>query len=74
MGITCSMHKMRNGYIILVGRCRGIGMTYKTGFGLDDWIYCNLYIHKSGLQPITALLLSYTLYSSPLHTRVLTFH
>jgi hypothetical protein len=25
-------------------------LTYKTGFGLDDWIYCTLYIHNSGLQ------------------------
>jgi hypothetical protein len=22
-----------------------VGVTYKTGFGLDDWIYCILYIH-----------------------------
>jgi hypothetical protein len=22
-------------------------MTYKTGFGLDDWIYCTLYIHTT---------------------------
>jgi hypothetical protein len=22
-----------------------VGVTYKTGFGLDDWIYCTLYIH-----------------------------
>jgi hypothetical protein len=21
-------------------------VTYKTGFGLDDWIYCSLHIHK----------------------------
>jgi hypothetical protein len=23
--------------------CRGV--TYKTGFGLDDWIYCTLHFH-----------------------------
>jgi hypothetical protein len=22
-----------------------VGVTYKTGFGLDDWIYCTLHIH-----------------------------
>jgi hypothetical protein len=22
-------------------------MTYKMGFGLDDWIYCTLYIHTT---------------------------
>jgi hypothetical protein len=22
-----------------------LGVTYKMGFGLDDWIYCTLYIH-----------------------------
>jgi hypothetical protein len=22
-----------------------IGVTYKTGFGFGDWIYCTLYIH-----------------------------
>jgi hypothetical protein len=27
-------------------------VTYKTGFGLDDWIYCTLYIHNSELQAI----------------------
>jgi hypothetical protein len=23
-----------------------IGVTYKTGLGLVDWIYCTLYIHR----------------------------
>jgi hypothetical protein len=27
-----------------------IGVIYKTGFGLDDWVYCTLYTHNSGLQ------------------------
>jgi hypothetical protein len=27
-----------------------VGVTYKTGFGLDDWIYRTLCIHNSGLQ------------------------
>jgi hypothetical protein len=34
----------------VLSRCRGVCVTYKTGFGLDDWIYCTLYIHNSGLQ------------------------
>jgi hypothetical protein len=25
--------------------CRGCCVTYKTGFSLDDWIYCSLYIY-----------------------------
>jgi hypothetical protein len=29
-----------------------VQFTYKTGFGLDDWIYCTLYIHNSGLKAI----------------------
>jgi hypothetical protein len=45
-----------------------VWVTYKTGFGLDDWIYCTSYIHNSSLQVITVLSLIYTLYSSPLHT------
>jgi hypothetical protein len=24
-----------------------VGVTYKTGSGLDDWIYCTLYIHTT---------------------------
>jgi hypothetical protein len=24
-----------------------VGVTYKRGFGLDDWIYCTLYIHTT---------------------------
>jgi hypothetical protein len=32
--------------------CRKLLVTYTTGFGLDDWIYCTLYIHNSGLQVI----------------------
>jgi hypothetical protein len=27
-------------------------VAYRTGFGLDEWIYCTLYIHNSGLQII----------------------
>jgi hypothetical protein len=27
-------------------------VAYKTGFGLDDWIYCTLYIHNLRLQVI----------------------
>jgi hypothetical protein len=29
-----------------------VEVTYKLGFGLDDWIYCTLYIHNSGLRAI----------------------
>jgi hypothetical protein len=47
--------------------CRCVCVTYTTGSGLDDWIYCPLYIHNSELQAITALSLIYTLYSLSLH-------
>jgi hypothetical protein len=30
----------------------GSRVTYNTGFGLDDSIYCTIYIHNSGLQAI----------------------
>jgi hypothetical protein len=50
-------------------------VAYKKGFGLDDWIYCTLYLYNSGLQPITALSLIYTLYSSSLpRTTILILH
>jgi hypothetical protein len=32
-----------------------LGVTYKTGFGLDDWTYCSLYIHMLGTTGNTAL-------------------
>jgi hypothetical protein len=58
----------RTGSLVIVVLCIGGCVTYKTGFGLDDWIYCTLYIHNPGLHVITALPLIYTLYSLPLHT------
>jgi hypothetical protein len=27
--------------------CRGLCVTYKTGLGLDDWIYCTLSVHNT---------------------------
>jgi hypothetical protein len=32
-----------------------VGVTNKKGSGLDDWIYCTLCIHNSGLQVIERL-------------------
>jgi hypothetical protein len=43
-------------------------VTYKMGFGLDDWIYCTLYIHNSGTTGNTALPLFYTFSNSPFYT------
>jgi hypothetical protein len=52
-----------------------VGVTYKTGFGLDYWIYCTLYIHNSGRQAIQRYRYSTHF---PLHhyayTRVLNLH
>jgi hypothetical protein len=52
---------------VCIVKCRGLRVTYKTGSGLDDWIYCILYIQLETTGN-TALSLSYTLSSSPLHT------
>jgi hypothetical protein len=58
-------HSLSLRYILILSR---LGVTTKTGFGLDDWIYCTLYIRNSGLQAVTALSLFYTFSSSPLYT------
>jgi hypothetical protein len=42
-------------------------VTYKTGSGLDDWLYWHTFT-QLGTTSSTALSLFYTLYSSPLHT------
>jgi hypothetical protein len=39
------------------------------GYGLDEFDLLTTYAHHSELQLITVLSLTYTLYSSPLHTR-----
>jgi hypothetical protein len=33
----------------------GVCVPYKTGFGLNDWIHCTLYIHTLGTADNTAL-------------------
>jgi hypothetical protein len=49
-------------------------VTYKTAFGMDDWIYLHLMrSHISGLKVITALSLFYTLYSYTC-SRILSLH
>jgi hypothetical protein len=45
---------------------RGVCVTYKTGFGLDDWICCTVYSTTCN----TALSLIYPLYNSPLLTHL----
>jgi hypothetical protein len=40
---------MTGNIIFVLSRVR---VTYKMGFGLDDWIYCTFYINNSGLQAI----------------------
>jgi hypothetical protein len=34
-------------YLNILSRLGGLHVTHKTGFGLNDWIYCTLYIHTS---------------------------
>jgi hypothetical protein len=34
-------------YYCNIASRRGLCVTYKMGFGLDDWIYCTLYIHTT---------------------------
>jgi hypothetical protein len=55
--------------------CRVYCVTYRTGFGLDNWTYCTLYILSSGLQAIQ----SFRYYTHfPFHcctrTRILSLH
>jgi hypothetical protein len=52
-----------------------VGVTYRTGSGLDDWIYCSLYIHNSGPQAIQRYRCStsFTAYRYA-HTRILTLY
>jgi hypothetical protein len=38
--------------VLSLSRVGGLCLTYKTGSGFEDWIYCTLYIHNSGLQVI----------------------
>jgi hypothetical protein len=39
------LHKFN--HFIYIVTCRGLCVTYKTGSGLDDWVYCTLYIHTT---------------------------
>jgi hypothetical protein len=52
-----------------------VGVTYKMGFGLDDWIYCTLYIQNLGLKVIQCY--RYSIHFTVHHctrTRVLSLH
>jgi hypothetical protein len=40
----------------ILSRLRGLRVTYKTGFGLDDWIYCALCIHTVRDNSASAIL------------------
>jgi hypothetical protein len=53
----------------------GESVNYKTGFRLDDWIYCTLYVHISGLQVIQRyrLFTHFTIHSY-IRTRILSLH
>jgi hypothetical protein len=51
--------------VILLSR---LGVTYKTGFGLDFWIFCTLYIHTTrGYRQYSAITILH-IFSSQLHT------
>jgi hypothetical protein len=54
-------NRLQLNYLLL--RVGILCVTYKTGFGLDDWIYYTLYIHTVlGTTANTALSLVYALY------------
>jgi hypothetical protein len=43
-----------------------VGVTNKTGFGLDDWIYCTLYIHT--FRVYSAIIILHTFQFNVAHT------
>jgi hypothetical protein len=46
--------------------CKGLCVTYETGFGLDDWIYCTLYIHNTqDYRQYSVIAILHTLQSYP---------
>jgi hypothetical protein len=58
-GNVARVREKSNAYGVSAGKAEGnrpllsrVGVNYKTGFALDDWIYCTLYIHNSGLRAI----------------------
>jgi hypothetical protein len=45
-----------------------VGVTYKTGFGLNGWIYCTLYIHTvRDCKQYSAIAIVHTLESTVTH-------
>jgi hypothetical protein len=54
----------------MLSRVGGVRVTYKTGYGLDDWIYWVLYTHNSGLQAIQR----YSTVRRYTRTRILSLH
>jgi hypothetical protein len=59
-GHITRMKNMKNAYKILVFISNekrpldylGVGVTHKTGFGLENWVFYTLYILNFGLQEI----------------------
>jgi hypothetical protein len=53
----------------------GLCVTYKTRFGLDDWMYCILHIHNSELQAIQRYCWStHITVHRYMHTKILSLH
>jgi hypothetical protein len=45
-----------------------VGVTYKTGFGVDDWIYCTLYIPFRNYRQCSAIVILHTFQFTVTHT------
>jgi hypothetical protein len=49
-----------------------VGVTYKTGFGLDDWIYCTLYNNTArDYRQYSAIAILHTLQFKAAHAQVI---
>jgi hypothetical protein len=53
--------------VIKVNVLSRVGVAHRQGFGLDDGIYCTIYIHRTRDNKQYSAILFYTLSSSPFH-------
>jgi hypothetical protein len=65
--LVCVCVRIYNCRLVDLRMLSRVGVTYRPGFGLDDWIYCTLYIHNSGLQVLQS-------YRYPAHSQFTLAH